>query len=575
MKVLLFDYAAPHRAKVTTDKLAELDHVHMPHPPYLPDISPCDYDHFLCLQEFFTPGLAVNRQNNRIISWNVSAAIREKNWTAGRHILLQVWFGVIHFKGRSPLVFIESGVKSNKNEYQKTILEDVLKPWADAHFENDRWCFEQDSAPAHKARTTQQWYKCELQDFIAHEYWTSNNPWTSQSGQMLYAYDIALLVGVQRQMEKAVQLWQGVLADKDLWLNVKKTKLVGIGAVLCPLLAITSTYGIICLVGSRVNSMLFVMPFLVMGVGVDASFLMVYSWQRQIRYDYEVSQRMGVVYEECIPSISITSLTNVLSFAIGALTPTPEVRIFCLGTALAMGLTFIFQLILFGPLLAIATAGEKPHSSDDDFNSGWRAKLVSVLIFGLVAIYWYFAISGLITMKSRLDAKKILPSDSQLHYANSLQENYVWNEMFMPRFFVNTRFDLNNTTLTNQFWFMLQELESLPRCKGPDSSYVWFRGYVQSYNKTKEKYPIDAIYDPNRIDHFLRTDYYNFKAVIKFGNDSTCTNTCVTEESNHKPPVPPRHSSAFCATTAQPAAQFSGYFNWPLGDSSTQCAAKG
>lgn len=42
--------------------------------------------------------------------------------------------------------------------------------------------------------------------------------------QMLYAYDIALLVGVQRQMEKAVQLWQGVLADKDLWLNVKKTK---------------------------------------------------------------------------------------------------------------------------------------------------------------------------------------------------------------------------------------------------------------------------------------------------------------------------------------------------------------
>ncbi|VDP59788.1 unnamed protein product [Heligmosomoides polygyrus] len=38
-KVPLFNNAALHRAKVTTDKLAQLGYVHMPHPPYLPDIS--------------------------------------------------------------------------------------------------------------------------------------------------------------------------------------------------------------------------------------------------------------------------------------------------------------------------------------------------------------------------------------------------------------------------------------------------------------------------------------------------------------------------------------------------------
>ncbi|VDO70054.1 unnamed protein product [Heligmosomoides polygyrus] len=42
-KFLLFDNAAPHRAKVTTDKLTQPGYVHMPHPPYSPDISPCDY----------------------------------------------------------------------------------------------------------------------------------------------------------------------------------------------------------------------------------------------------------------------------------------------------------------------------------------------------------------------------------------------------------------------------------------------------------------------------------------------------------------------------------------------------
>ncbi|VDO99036.1 unnamed protein product [Heligmosomoides polygyrus] len=52
MKVPLFDNAASHRAKVTTDKLAQLGHVHMPHPPYSPDISPCDFHYFLSLQDF-------------------------------------------------------------------------------------------------------------------------------------------------------------------------------------------------------------------------------------------------------------------------------------------------------------------------------------------------------------------------------------------------------------------------------------------------------------------------------------------------------------------------------------------
>ncbi|VDP05488.1 unnamed protein product [Heligmosomoides polygyrus] len=51
-KVLLFDNAAPHREQVSTDKLGQLGYVHMPHPPYLLDISPCDYHYYLSLQDF-------------------------------------------------------------------------------------------------------------------------------------------------------------------------------------------------------------------------------------------------------------------------------------------------------------------------------------------------------------------------------------------------------------------------------------------------------------------------------------------------------------------------------------------
>uniref|UniRef100_A0A1I7WSR0 SSD domain-containing protein n=1 Tax=Heterorhabditis bacteriophora TaxID=37862 RepID=A0A1I7WSR0_HETBA len=101
---------------------------------------------------------------------------------------------------------------------------------------------------------------------------------------------------------------------------------------------------------------------------------MIHSWQRMSRHGYAVIERLGMVYEEVGPSITITSLTNFLSFGIGALTPTPEIRLFCFATAMAMGLTYIFQLVLFGPVLALATTFEKNVQKDArKETTGWRA----------------------------------------------------------------------------------------------------------------------------------------------------------------------------------------------------------
>ncbi|VDK38124.1 unnamed protein product [Gongylonema pulchrum] len=99
--------------------------------------------------------------------------------------------------------------------------------------------------------------------------------------------------------------------------------LVAFGAILCPILSITSTYGIISLFGIRTNSFMLVMPFLITGIGVDDAFLMIHSWQHLALHASSVSVRLGLVFEEVGPSMTITSLTNFISFGIGALTPTP------------------------------------------------------------------------------------------------------------------------------------------------------------------------------------------------------------------------------------------------------------
>lgn len=173
------------------------------------------------------------------------------------------------------------------------------------------------------------------------------------------------------------------------------------------------------------------------------------------RHGYTVVERMGMVYEEVGPSITITSLTNFLSFGIGALTPTPgtvlfrylgnlynlpEIRLFCMGTAIAMAFTYVLQIVLFGPALAIATRFEHVVPSEESKeHTGWRKavdnfskkilrmycklisnKLFTLLIISGTVVYWYFGIVGILNCKTRLDAAKILPRDSPIQEPNHI-----------------------------------------------------------------------------------------------------------------------------------------------------------
>ena len=60
--------------------------------------------------------------------------------------------------------------------YRETILESILKPWAQKHFKGRCWTFQPDSAPAHKARATQDWCKKNCPDFISSAEWPPSSP---------------------------------------------------------------------------------------------------------------------------------------------------------------------------------------------------------------------------------------------------------------------------------------------------------------------------------------------------------------------------------------------------------------
>lgn len=67
-----------------------------------------------------------------------------------------VWAGV-SASGCTPLVFVPKGVKINTVAYVDGILKPHLLPWPQSHFSQKSWTCQQNRAPVHKSKKTQEW----------------------------------------------------------------------------------------------------------------------------------------------------------------------------------------------------------------------------------------------------------------------------------------------------------------------------------------------------------------------------------------------------------------------------------
>lgn len=128
-------------------------------------------------EKLFTIQQFVNKQNDRV--WATSrSSINSDYFRATRTqgaASVMVW-AAISATGRTPLVFVPSGVKVNAQMYLNNILIESLKPWADDHYGGRSWVFQQDSAPAHKARIVQTWLRENVPDFISTQDWPPYSP---------------------------------------------------------------------------------------------------------------------------------------------------------------------------------------------------------------------------------------------------------------------------------------------------------------------------------------------------------------------------------------------------------------
>ena len=121
--------------------------------------------------------------------------------------------------------------------------------------------------------------------------------------------------------------------------------LIGIGCVLISLLA---GYGLAALLGFYMSRMHNVLPFLMLGLGVDDMFVIVNSID-QTPIHLTANERFRIGFTHAGPAITITSVTDGLAFFLGSLSTMPALGSFCVSCGICVATLYIAFLTLFSP----------------------------------------------------------------------------------------------------------------------------------------------------------------------------------------------------------------------------------
>ena len=88
---------------------------------------------------------------------------------------VMVWGGVTATGLKTSLVFIDEGVKINKDTYLKLMKENLL-PWTKLTFGEGGITHQQDGAASHTANFVQNWCKNNMALFWTKEMWPPSSP---------------------------------------------------------------------------------------------------------------------------------------------------------------------------------------------------------------------------------------------------------------------------------------------------------------------------------------------------------------------------------------------------------------
>ncbi|KAL7887304.1 hypothetical protein AOLI_G00050250 [Acnodon oligacanthus] len=173
-----------------------------------------------------------------------------------------------------------------------------------------------------------------------------------------------------------------------LRLDCVRTKVwVASFGVLSAGLAVLASFGLLLFCGMPFAMTVASAPFLILGIGVDDMFIMISCWQKT-KVTGQVEERLAETYKEAAVSITITTLTDVLAFYIGLMTPFRSVQSFCMYTGTAVLFCYLYNITFFGAFLALNGRREQGNrhwlTCVAGFMALWDVNLDSISMINLV-----------------------------------------------------------------------------------------------------------------------------------------------------------------------------------------------
>lgn len=296
--------------------------------------------------------------------------------------------------------------------------------------------------------------------------------------------------------------------------------LESIAGILNTFMAYGSAVGLISIFGGRDcswNSSLCVTPFLVLAIGVDDMFVLISSWNRT-NPTHSVPKRMGDLMADGSVSILITSLTNVISFAVGISQSTPAVKAFSIYTSVALSLEFFYQMTFFMGVMAYGGYREKDqmkrfplqlchkkykvsrvsaeklydtNSSEEGVKKkfprhpckrlllkllSWRIGRITIvaLFTGLLVVSVY----GCTCIQVNFAPRKLVLSDSNFERYYDLADKTVFKDSLVAYVTVNRPPNISDPEELRNFYEFVKAIEQIPHAVGAQSTELWLNDYL-------------------------------------------------------------------------------------------------
>ncbi|XP_067131200.1 patched domain-containing protein 3-like [Centruroides vittatus] len=314
---------------------------------------------------------------------------------------------------------------------------------------------------------------------------------------------------------------------------VSSKPLIGLAAYFSPLLGTAAAFGLLLHCKVEYIDINVAVAFLTIGIGMDDSFVLLAAWRRTNK-NHSVKERMSETFSDVCISITMTSLTNFISFILGVITPYRSIRIFSIYSAISVLFDYIYQIFFFGAVMAIDGYREKHnfhslflyHVRTDvtEKNSSSIEKILKVLkkvkslpekfggflsqtIIKLLVIFSFTcliagAIYNIYFIKQGMDYTNIFPFHSYGGKYMKMQYQYFTDYPYTVQVVFNQTLDYSNPTVQMDIENILKTFESVPYVTGSNYTECWLREYLSYIRDSRINYLIKD-FDVNTTQGFL------------------------------------------------------------------------